>query len=346
MSRKKVDLITGFLGSGKTTFITEYATYLTEKGLNVGIIVNDYGAINVDRLLLEEVLGDRCHLEMVIGGDPDCARRRLKTKLIAMAMDRYDHVIVEPSGIFDVDDFFDLLFEEPLERWYEIGNVFSIVDAQLDKTMSDEARYILASQLSKAGCVLLSKFSEASEESDNIKAGWSGYDTCGEEVRGLIEYLNDCLEQFKCNRRINDIYLWRKDSISEQDFEKMSSAGYRSGEMLKLPVSEDNSFDSIFFFHVETEHERDKIISVIKGIFEDEKAGNVIRLKGFIKLPPEEGENSEAKWLEVNATKTAVYINPISVGQDLFIVIGENLDRKVIGKHWINYDKGMAPLGQ
>ena len=33
----KIDLITGFLGSGKTTFIKKYATYLMRKGLNIGI---------------------------------------------------------------------------------------------------------------------------------------------------------------------------------------------------------------------------------------------------------------------------------------------------------------------
>lgn len=31
----KVDLITGFLGSGKTTFIKKYARYLMEQGQNI-----------------------------------------------------------------------------------------------------------------------------------------------------------------------------------------------------------------------------------------------------------------------------------------------------------------------
>ena len=33
-----VDLITGFLGSGKTTFMIAYANYLVNTGLKVGII--------------------------------------------------------------------------------------------------------------------------------------------------------------------------------------------------------------------------------------------------------------------------------------------------------------------
>ena len=38
----KVDLITGFLGSGKTTFIKKYAAWLMKKGLNIGILENDF----------------------------------------------------------------------------------------------------------------------------------------------------------------------------------------------------------------------------------------------------------------------------------------------------------------
>ena len=43
----KIDLITGFLGSGKTTFIKKYAKYLIDQGENIGILENDYGAVNV-----------------------------------------------------------------------------------------------------------------------------------------------------------------------------------------------------------------------------------------------------------------------------------------------------------
>ena len=128
----KIDLITGFLGSGKTTFIRKYVKYLVDKGYNVGILENDYGAVNVDMMLLQDLMGPNCHAEMVAGGcGEDCHKRRFKTKLIAMGMSGYDRVIVEPSGIFDVDEFFDTLHEEPLDRWYEVGSIIAIVDAKL-----------------------------------------------------------------------------------------------------------------------------------------------------------------------------------------------------------------------
>ena len=53
----KIDLITGFLGSGKTTFIKKYASYLLKKGMNIGILENDFGAVNVDMMLLQDLMG-------------------------------------------------------------------------------------------------------------------------------------------------------------------------------------------------------------------------------------------------------------------------------------------------
>ena len=49
-----IDLITGFLGSGKTTFLKKYAEYLMDQGLHIGILENDFGAVNVDAMLLQE----------------------------------------------------------------------------------------------------------------------------------------------------------------------------------------------------------------------------------------------------------------------------------------------------
>ena len=159
----KVDLITGFLGSGKTTFIKKYARYLMEQGQNIGILENDFGAINVDMMLLRELESENCELEMVAGGcDKDCYRRRFRTKLIAMGMCGYDRVLIEPSGIFDVDDFFDALNEEPLDKWYQIGNVITVVDACLEENLSEGADYILASEAANAGCILLSRTQQAS----------------------------------------------------------------------------------------------------------------------------------------------------------------------------------------
>ena len=129
----QVDLITGFLGSGKTTFLRKYARYWINQGVKIAILENDFGAVNVDRMLLQDLEGDYCGVEMIAGGcDKDCHQRRFRTKLISLSMQGYKRVLIEPSGIYDVDEFFDTLYDEPLDQWYEAGNVIAIVDAVLE----------------------------------------------------------------------------------------------------------------------------------------------------------------------------------------------------------------------
>ena len=60
-----------------TGHVEKYAEYLIGKGQNIGILENDFGAVNVDMMLLQDLMGDNCELEMVSGGcDADCHRRR------------------------------------------------------------------------------------------------------------------------------------------------------------------------------------------------------------------------------------------------------------------------------
>lgn len=146
----KIDLITGFLGSGKTTFLKQYAKYLMAQGKNIGILENDFGAVNVDMLLLQELRGDQCELEMISGGcDKETHRRRFRTKLISMGMSGYDRILVEPSGIYDVDEFFDTLYDEPLNRWYEAG---SVITMNVSEEKKEETIAHLNRTLEQAGC--------------------------------------------------------------------------------------------------------------------------------------------------------------------------------------------------
>ena len=71
----KIDLITGILGSGKTTFLLRYGRYLLDKGERIAILVNDFGAVNVDLLLLQELACEHCVIETICGSRR-CKRRQ------------------------------------------------------------------------------------------------------------------------------------------------------------------------------------------------------------------------------------------------------------------------------
>ena len=56
--KTKVDLVTGFLGAGKTTFIKKNMPVIfLDKGCKIGVLENDFGAVNVDMLLFAGAFG-------------------------------------------------------------------------------------------------------------------------------------------------------------------------------------------------------------------------------------------------------------------------------------------------
>lgn len=301
----KIDLITGFLGSGKTTFLKLYVNHLLKKGFKVGIIENDYGAVNVDMMLLSELADAGAEIETIAGAcDYDCHKRRFKTKLIALGMQNFDRVIIEPSGIFDVDEFFDTLREEPLDRWYEIGSVIAIADALSDDTLSEASSYILASQTANAGAVVFSKTQLADKDKINSK----------------LAEINSALKTAKCNRVFDDSNVITKNwsDFSDEDFERILNCGYELNDFQKSDIA--GGYSSVYFMNTDTSSEKAK--AICKTLFSDRRLGNIFRVKGFLK------ENGE--WLELNATEKQFLLKPIKNGQDIIIAIGERLNEEKI----------------
>ncbi len=308
----RIDLITGFLGSGKTTFIKEYARYLIEKGERICIIENDYGAVNIDMVMLQDLLGDNCNLEMIVGGDgKEAHRRRFRTKLISMGMSGYDRVLIEPSGIYDVDEFFDVLYDEPLDRWYEIGNVISLVDATAVSDLGDFERYIFMSEIACAGKLV---FSKMSEDDDPV---W------------ILGTVNRIMEEFggKSFDPSKDIVAKPLSDLTKADFDALNSCGYRHASYVKLPI-EDKQFTPLFYFDVKMP--LDKLKEISKGLLADKRAGHVIRIKGFVQI-------SDDAQTELNATEKEIKLSPIVSSRNVLIIIGEGLDKEYINSIFRDY---------
>lgn len=301
----EVDLITGFLGSGKTTFLKLYVKHLLAKGLKIGIIENDYGAVNVDMMLLSELMDLGCEVETIAGAcDRDCHKRRFKTKLIAMGMQNFDRVIIEPSGIFDVDEFFDILHEEPLDRWFEIGSVIAIADVLSDDSVSKNSSYISASQAANSGVVVFSKTQLADKNRISDKLG----------------EINQALKSVKCYRVLSFDDIIAKDwkSLNENDFERIMNCGYKIYDFEKS-LSE-SGYTSLYFLN--QSFRCAEIKNTAKQLFDDKTLGRIYRIKGFFK--------EDGQWFELNATEKQFDLKPIQNGQDVIIVIGENLNEEKI----------------
>lgn len=303
----KVDLITGFLGSGKTTFLLKYARYLMDKGLRIGILEYDMGAVNVDMLHLNRLRGPLCEVEMLAAAcDADCLKRRFETKLIAMAMSGYDRVIIEPSGVFDMDQFFDSLRDAPLENFYEIGNVFSIVNANLNTNLSTEERYILASQAAGGGIIVLSRTQLSTPE----------------KIEATKEFLRSCAREIKCSR-FKDKYIEKNwDDFTEADFNKLMGVDYTISDYVKVTAGKESSFDSVCTLKLPKGLESLK--QKIEVLYSDEKYGKISRIKGFVM------DDASSHNYQVNATREDMTIEPFSLGSNTAIVIGTNLNKDAI----------------
>jgi len=304
----KIDLITGFLGAGKTTFIRMYSQYLIEQGLRVCILENDFGAVNVDTMFLTDLLSEKLDIEMVAGGcDSDCHRRRFKTKLIAMGMKGYDRIIVEPSGLYDLDEFFDVLYDEPLDSWYEIGSVITIVDSEMHIPLKGTVETCFLQEIANAGICVLSKSQNASDKT----------------ISALKSYISSLF--INNNIKIKDERTFFVDEVFSEygylEFEKIIKSGYSRNDYIKFNI-EESGFSSLYYMN--TEFDLDEWKEKIKRIFNNLKCGNVTRIKGFA--------TKDNNYYEINVTNNCTKIAPAKEGQNVIIVIGELLNEQEINK--------------
>jgi len=94
----RIAQVTGFLGSGKTSFLTKLALELSGRGLTVAVIVNDVGHINVDQKVLSS---HGLTVKEVAGGCICCEVQGTFTTTIMNIHMSYkpDIILVEPTGV-------------------------------------------------------------------------------------------------------------------------------------------------------------------------------------------------------------------------------------------------------
>lgn len=95
-------LLTGYLGSGKTTLVNHILS--NRKGIKFAVIVNDIGEVNIDADLIEKggVVGKKD--DSLVALQNGCICCTLKMDLVEqlndiMKMGRFDYIVIEASGI-------------------------------------------------------------------------------------------------------------------------------------------------------------------------------------------------------------------------------------------------------
>ncbi|GHD61999.1 CobW family GTP-binding protein [Jeongeupia chitinilytica] len=132
-----VNLVTGFLGVGKTTALTRL---LADKpaGEYWAVIVNEFGEVGIDGATLSSS-GDELNVAEVPGGCICCTTSpMLRTTLTRLARGRRpDRLLIEPSGLGHPAGIIDLLRDPFLAKAYQVRAVVTLVDPR----HLDDARY-------------------------------------------------------------------------------------------------------------------------------------------------------------------------------------------------------------
>lgn len=147
-------VIGGFLGAGKTTLLNRILD--NAAGLKFAVLVNDFGAVNIDADLISAhdgetmTLSNGCICCSMASGFVDTMLR------VSAQRNRFDHIVVEASGVSQPERIMDFARIDP-----ELlpASIIVLVDAaELETRMADSATGdLVATQLQAADLVLINK---------------------------------------------------------------------------------------------------------------------------------------------------------------------------------------------
>ena len=257
--RIKIILVTGFLGSGKTTFLNRLIEYFSSN--KIAVIVNDFGRIAVDGILLKNVSGENLKSKIyeIANGSIfcSCLSSELVKSLKYFVDVNTEKLIIETSGLSDPTTFQSILNENKLNDFFTIENSICIVDSTNMLKLKDRIN-VIEKQIASSDVVLVNK-SKLVE--DNILKGIGDFiraiNTSCEIIRtNYSEFDMSILEKKKierdhnvnefCNTNINPIAkIFLKDkqirlNDLEQFFKSVSELILRLKGFLKID-------DTIFY---------------------------------------------------------------------------------------------------
>jgi G3E family GTPase len=122
-----ITILTGFLGAGKTTLLNRILT--GNHGLRVGVLVNDFGAINIDA---ELVVGVDNNMISLSNGCVCCQIRDDLIESVDALLARpegIEYILLEASGVADPGGIFATFSDANLRERIRLDSVICVVDA-------------------------------------------------------------------------------------------------------------------------------------------------------------------------------------------------------------------------
>jgi G3E family GTPase len=149
-----VHIVSGFLGSGKTTAIR--AQLGARKGERLAIIVNDFGEASLDEAVLSE--GSPFSITNIPGACVCCtAPEGFVQALGAVLEGRPDRLWIEPTGLARPQDLVDTIRRGPHRDALALAPVVVLIDPRRLARASDEERALIEEQVEAADVLVANR---------------------------------------------------------------------------------------------------------------------------------------------------------------------------------------------
>lgn len=152
-----VTVVSGFLGAGKTTLLNHILR--APHGLRIAVLVNDFGAINIDAQLIVNLDGDGQTINLSNG----CICCNIRGDLLGALLrlierdDRPDYIVVECSGVSDPLSLVQTFLMPELRPWIGVDSILAVVDAEQLPGYEGANAAIAREQIAAADIIVLNK---------------------------------------------------------------------------------------------------------------------------------------------------------------------------------------------
>ena len=155
----KIDIISGFLGAGKTTLIQKLIKEVYV-GKKVVLVENEFGEIGIDGGFLKDA---GIVVNEINSGCICCTLQGDFRNALQEVVKKYDpdHIIIEPSGVGKLSDILAVVKDV---EGLELNSYSTVVDAKRCEIYHKNFKEFFDDQISTAACVILSRTQLVDEE--------------------------------------------------------------------------------------------------------------------------------------------------------------------------------------
>ena len=297
----KVDVISGFLGAGKTTLVKKLLkAYENEK---VILIENEFGDIGIDGDIVER---DGFDVVEITSGCICCIMKKDFVNIFGKILEGYnpERIIIEPTGISILSEIIEVLKRPEFEEKCTINSLITVIDGINYLQHRDVFGEFFEDQITNAGTLVVSKsqlvdkeildetiksLRELNSRSPIITANWSGMNH--DDIQKLLK--------LDINIDFSDLFHTEYKPCSDNQF---NALGIKTSKKF-------------------TEESLKEVMEKLKGF----EFGMVIRGKGFVR-----GVNQDLEFSYANGQYEIYESKLESTGK--LCIIGKDLNDKKIKK--------------